>query len=226
MPTPESIETLDGEVITLSSTHVYDRASFRLPRAQHTPSRWRQEAVGQLVDGAVSELCSGTNPRRSIRALVGFADQQGGGDVTAVLERRLDEALAAWVEQRRRAMTGAPEVDLQGVVRALLAPLFAHLPVAALEGYPHPGSWPTVSVDERSCVVHGYESDAVDCLRMRVESYLVDTVERAVARADSRPAPLPTGEEARAGLWLGVAVLAAWRARGAVTCTGERAATS
>lgn len=212
--------------MTLSCTHAYDRAAYRSMSSQYTHSRWRQAAVGQLVEGAVSELCAGTNPRRSIRAMVGLADEQGAGDVTAVLERRLDESLAAWVEQRRRAMTSDPEVDLEGVVRALLAPLFDHLPVAALEGYPHPGSWFAPSVDELPCAVHGYGSDAVDCLRMRVESYLVDTVERAVARADSRPAPLPTGGEALAGLWLGVAVLAAWRARGTVTYAAERAATS
>ncbi|MGJ7442207.1 hypothetical protein [Aquipuribacter sp. MA13-6] len=194
-------------------TSTDDRTALRSLPTQHTPPRWRQQAVGLLVDVAVTELSAGVNPRRSIRAIADLADEQASREVTAVIERRLDESLAAWVEQQRRARAVDPEVDLEEVARALVAPLFDRLPLRALDGCPHPGSWFASSVDELPCAVHGYESDAVDCLRMLVETYLVDTVDRAVARADSRPAPLPEGAQAHAGMWLGVAVLAAWRAR-------------
>lgn len=200
------------------------RTAFRSLPTQHTPPRWRQQAVGLLVDVAVTELSAGVNPRRSIRAMVGMADAQASPDVTDVLERRLDETLAAWVEQQRRAREADPEADLEEIARALVAPLFDRLPVPALDGCPHPGSWFASSVDELPCSVHGYEADPVDCLRMLVETYLVDTVDRAVAHADSRPAPLPQGSQTLAGMWLGVAVLAAWRARTPVMTAARPAA--
>ncbi len=203
----------NGAAMTPYPTPTDSRSALRSLPTQHTPPRWRQQALGLLVDAAVTELSGAVNPRRSIRAMVGLADARASQDVTAVLERRLDESLAAWVEQQRRARTADPDLDLEEIARGLVAPFFDRLPVPALDGCPHPGSWFASSVDELPCAVHGYEADAVDCLRMLVETYLVDTVDRAVAHADSRPAPLPRGAQTLAGMWLGVAVLAAWRAR-------------
>lgn len=213
----------NGAVMTPYPTPTDSRSALRSLPTQHTPPRWRQQALGLLVDAAVTELSGGVNPRRSIRGMVGLADARASQDVTDVIERRLDESLASWVEQQRRARLADPEADLEEIARALVAPFFDHLPVPALDGCPHPGSWFASSVDELPCAVHGYESDAVDCLRMLVETYLVDTVDRAVAHADSRPAPLPRGAQTLAGMWLGVAVLAAWRARTPVMAAARTA---
>jgi|GEM_PF-5597768 len=197
----------------LPTTPTDRRTTLASLPTQHTPPRWRQEAVARLLDASVTELCAGVNPRRDIRAMADLGAGQPDHDATAVLDLRLDEELAAWVEQQRRARTADPDLDTEGIARALVAPLFDALPVQALDGRPHPGPWFASSVDELPCALHGYELDVVDCLRMSVETYLVDTVDQAVDRADARPAPLPGGGPVLARLWLGVAVLAAWRAR-------------
>ncbi|WP_380165660.1 hypothetical protein [Jannaschia sp. R86511] len=187
-----------------------DRPATHLLPRQHVPPRWRQEALNLLVDTAVAELRAGTSPRRTVRAMAELGAGGPGHDAVAVLDRRLDDTLAAWVERQRRTRLADPDADLEQTARELVAPLFDGLPVGAVDGCPHPGAWVASSVDEVPCAVHGYERDAADCLRMLVETYLVDTIDRAVDRADARPAPLPADGPALTQLWLGVAVLAAW----------------
>ena len=167
---------------------------------------WRAAALESLVDAAVADLRADSSPRRSIRAMaeVGASLRELGADSADVLDTRLDRAVAGWAEAQRRLRQVDPDADLEQAAAQVAAPLFGRVTASALDGFPHPGPWIASSVDEVPCALHGYEADVLDCLRMQVETHLVDTVDATRARC----LPVP-GQGAAPGLWVGVATLAA-----------------